>query len=303
MTDENTVLYITGGTGFVGSALAKAWLARSAQHRVIIQTRRPDKCINTVRCSYVADYRNVTQTVFALVNLAGAPIADGRWSEKRKRILEESRIQLTEGLVSATRDAPPKVVVSGSAIGYYGCGQAPMDEGQPAGSGYAAYLCRRWEEAAAPFAEHSRLVVPRLGVVLGPGGALDKLLPLYKLGLGGRIGSGRQWFSWIHRDDLVQVILAAIDSSSWKGPINAVAPHAVQQYEFASTLGRTLKRPVFMPTPALAMRLAFGQMAEELLIGGQRVVPEKLLANGFEFAYPDVNAALAEVIRVAMDRK
>ncbi len=296
MADKSLVLYVTGGTGFVGTALSQAWLARSEKHSVVIQTRRPQDYDDTSRCRYVADYSEVKMPVLALVNLAGAPIADTRWTDKRKRLLETSRIALTESLVSTTKMAPPEVVVSASAIGYYGCNDEAVDESHGPGTGFAASLCDRWERAAAPFAEHSRLVIPRLGVVLGPGGALDKLRPLYRLGLGGPIGGGRQWFSWIHRNDVVRVILAAIDSPSWSGAFNTVAPQAVRQKDFATALGRALKRPACIPTPSLALRVVYGQMAQELLIGGQKVVPSHLEKMGFEFSYPDIDSALAAVL-------
>ncbi len=295
---KNTI-YLTGGTGFVGSAVAQAWLAQSRSNAVVIQTRAPERREPGERVTYVASYDELACPVHALVNLAGAPIADGRWTSRRKRVLEQSRIDLTDALARSVRQSGyrPKVVVSASAIGFYGLGAGKRDETSPVGSGYAADLCRRWEAAAHSFDDLSRLVVLRLGVVLGEGGgALRKLLPLFKLGLGGSIGNGRQWFSWVHRVDVVNMVLRAIADPSWQGVYNATSPKPVLQRDFAATLGKVLRRPAFIPTPAFALAMVFGDMARELLIGGQKVLPSRPVDAGFDFTYPQLEAALRAIV-------
>lgn len=236
-----------------------------------------------------------------IVNLAGPSIAGQRWTTSRKRELVNARIEYTNTLVAICRRrqwAPP-VVVNASAIGYYGPrNDNPVDEASSAGEGFGAELCRRWEQSADGFRElGSRLCITRFGVVLAPdGGALARLLPIYRRGLGGPIGSGSQWFSWIHIDDVVGVIEACLFDRRKQGVFNVTAPEPVRQKMFAAELGRLLKRPAFLRTPATLLKIIYGQMAAELLISGQRVVPARALESGYKFLFPTLDSALTDVL-------
>lgn len=231
---------------------------------------------------------------YSVVNLAGAPIADKRWSAARKRVLLASRVELTQALVAKIAESGhwPSVFISASAIGYYGTGERTCDESSAPGTGFAAELCRAWEAAAAPVASHTRLVTLRLGVVLGDGGALKKLLPMYRCGLGGPIAGGQQWFSWIYHDDLLNLIAACLEDPRYCGVYNATSPQPVRQQDFAKALATVLHVPSFLSTPGWGLRMLLGQMAEELLIRGQRVLPARLSAEQFAFQCPDLSSAL-----------
>jgi uncharacterized protein (TIGR01777 family) len=238
----------------------------------------------------------------AVVNLAGAPIAE-RWTSARRRAIRESRLNATTTLVSAIAALPvrPAVLVSGSAVGYYGAdrGDEMLDEDSASGTDYLAEVAREWERATSPAGEAGiRVVTIRTGIVLGEdGGALARMLLPFRLGVGGRIGSGRQWMSWISLEDAVRAIRHAIDESSVSGAMNLVAPEPVRNREFARTLGRVLARPSFFPVPAHALELIFGDMARATILASQRVVPKKLAGAGFEFRHPRLEAALRSEIR------
>lgn len=295
---RNKVLFLTGGTGFIGTQLSQFWLARSDRHKVIIQTRYSEKNRSNEKIEYVSSYSCVKEPVIAVVNLAGEPIADKRWSVSRKRELEKSRIDLTCDLIQQIqcRDGHPSVFISASAIGFYGLSDDDKNENHNAGQGYAADLCDRWETEASKSSSFARVAIMRLGVVLGNGGVLKKLLPLYRLGLGGTIASGQQWFSWIHMNDVVSTILRVIDHDSMSGIYNLCSPNPVHQKDFANTLGKVLKRPTFLPTPGFVLSLGFGEMAKELLIGGQKVLPSRLLSSGYSFQYDELAPALEAVV-------
>lgn len=238
----------------------------------------------------------------AAVNLAGENIAGGRWTDARKHAIHDSRVQATGTLAQAlARVAPrPRVLVNASAVGFYGSrGDERLDEASARGSGdFLSAVCRDWEAAARPAADAGiRLVLARFGVILsGSGGALKKMLLPFKLGLGGKIGSGRQWMSWIAIDDVIAGILHGLQNDAVSGPVNFVAPDAVTNAEYTKTLGRVLSRPTLFPMPAFAARLAFGQMGEELLLGSQRVEPKRLVSSGYAFQYPELEAALRHVL-------
>ena len=237
----------------------------------------------------------------AVVHLAGENIAAGRWSAARKARIESSRIEGTRLLAerSAALDAKPRVLVSASAIGYYGDrGDEWLDEGSPPGEGFLPRVCAAWEAAAEPArAAGIRVVHPRIGVVLSAeGGALAKMLLPFKLGLGGPIGDGRNWMSWISLDDLVSAILFAIENEGLAGPVNAVAPAPERFVDFARTLGRVLSRPAFMPLPAPVARLALGEMADALLMASARVRPARLSDAGFAFEHETLEAAFRSVL-------
>jgi uncharacterized protein (TIGR01777 family) len=238
--------------------------------------------------------------VDAVVNLAGEPLDARRWNDQQKALIRDSRIVTTRNLVAGLRsvDRKPAVLVSGSAVGFYGDrGEEELDETSPAGRGFMSELCEEWEREAGRAAELGmRVVQVRTGVVLSAdGGALQKMLRPFKLGLGGPLGSGKQWFPWIHIKDIVGIFRHAILTAALTGPVNGVAPQPVTNGEFTRELGRELHRPAFLPVPEMALKVLMGEMAE-VLVGSQRVVPEATLASGYEFRYPMLSEALADLL-------
>ena len=236
----------------------------------------------------------------AVINLAGESIGAGRWSAARKQRIEDSRVQATRSLVEAiaASSAPPPVFISGSAVGYYGpCGDEVVTEESPAGADFLAHVCATWEAEAARAASSSvRVVRLRTGLVLDRrGGALPRMLLPFKLGAGGPLGSGRQYWPWIHIDDWVNLVRWAIVTPALSGPVNVTSPNPVTNAEFARSLGRAMHRPAFLPTPGFALRLMLGEMADGLLLSGQRAVPAKALDAGFAFRYPQLDDALASL--------
>ena len=236
----------------------------------------------------------------AVVHLAGEPLA-ARWTPARKALIRESRVAGTRLLAAglASLERPPRVLVSVSAIGYYGDrGEEALDEASPPGAGFLPGVCRAWEEAAEPAAARGiRVVHPRLGLVLTPrGGALARMLPAFRLGLGGPLGDGRAWWSWVALDDVLAVLQRALADESLAGPVNVVAPGAVRAGDFARALGRQLGRPALLPVPALALRLLFGEMADGALLASARVKPGRLLAGGYGFRYPGLEDALRHLL-------
>ena len=294
-------ILVTGSTGLVGSTLIPALTTEG--HRVSCLVRSKAKMGN--RDTYWDPaagelYSPGLEGLDAVVHLAGESIAGGRWTAARKARIRDSRIQgtrlLSQTLAQLAR--PPKVFISASAIGYYGDrADEILTEQSPPGSNFLAGVCREWESATEPAAQHGiRVVILRLGVVLSAkGGALAKMLTPFRMGVGGVVGSGKQYMSWIAIDDLVRVVIHALKTESLSGPTNAVAPNPVTNAEFTKTLGRTLRRPTIFPMPAFAARLALGEMADELLLASQRVVPSKLLASGFVFRHPGLESALADL--------
>jgi uncharacterized protein len=236
----------------------------------------------------------------AVVHLAGESIV-GRWTEAKKRRILDSRTQGTSHLAEAVAKAsrPPRVFVSASAVGFYGNrGDEILREDSPLGEGFAAEICRRWEAAAQPAAQAGiRSAQLRIGVVMSAdGGALPKILPAFRLGLGGRLGNGRQWWTWVSVRDVVGAIQHVLATESLSGPVNTVAPNPVTNAEFTSILASVLKRPAIFPMPAFAVRLLFGEMGEELFLASQRVEPAKLAATGYQFQHPDLKKALKEIL-------
>ena len=299
---ETMKILISGASGLIGSALTGK--LTDAGHEV---TR-------LVRSSAVAEHREIAWDPAgarldaaalggfgAVVHLAGESIAQGRWTNAKKERIRSSRVLGTQLLVQtlARLSRPPQVLVSASAIGYYGDrGDEELDEGSPPGSGFLPDVCRQWEAAAEPAREAGiRVVHPRIGLVLSvSGGALAKMLPVFRLGLGGPIGSGRQYVSWITLDDLVGTICHVIATDSLSGPVNAVAPAPTTNREFARALGRALRRPARLPAPALALRAMLGQMADELLLASTRVIPRRLMDSGFAFGDPDLEGAFRRLL-------
>jgi uncharacterized protein (TIGR01777 family) len=288
---------LTGGTGFIGAPLCRA--LRGAGHAVTVVTRDPEHATGPA-----VGWDGVGAAVRdadALVNLAGEPIAGGRWSAARKDRIRASRIESTQALVraAAAADRRPSVLVSASAVGYYGAhGDEPLDETAPAGTGFLADVCRAWEaEALAAATLGLRVVRLRLGIVLAPdGGALARMLPPFRGFLGGPLGSGDQWTSWIHRDDVTGLVVAALASEAYAGAVNATAPRPVTNREFAQALGHALARPSWLRTPAPFLRLALGEMAD-MLLTGQRVLPAVAEGLGYQFRYRDLAPALRASVR------
>lgn len=292
-------IVIAGGSGFLGESLVRRLLARG--EKVTVLSRSPSK----VRAGRGVQWDGRTQGAWsqevasadAIVNLAGENVGEGRWTEERKKQLVASRLDATNAIVQALRDAPPRArtLVNASAVGYYGVrGDEILDENGSRGAGFLAQLVEQWEAAAQAAEPLARLVLLRFGVALAAdGGALKKMLLPFKLGAGGPIGTGRQWMSWIDRDDAVRMVEWAIDRADARGVYNATSPEPVRNSDFTRALGRALHRPAFMPAPAFALRLAFGQMAEEVLLGGQRVVPRRADTEGFLFETGTVEQSLA----------
>lgn len=295
-------ILLTGGTGLIGRALCQLWLRQG--HQLTVWSRRPERvaalCGDGVRG--IARLEELAgEPLDAVVNLAGAPIADRPWTRRRRAQLWDSRVHLTEQLVDwlGTLQSRPAVLISGSAVGWYGdAGEHPLEESSaPVSSDFASQLCIAWEESAQRAeALGMRVVLLRTGLVLaGEGGFLSRLLPAFRLGLGGRIGSGRQWMPWIHLDDQVALIDFLLQHPAASGPYNACAPQPVRNAEFSQVLGQVLHRPVWLPLPAAGLRLGLGEMAG-LLLGGQRALPARLQVEGFVFRFTELRAALADLL-------
>lgn len=291
---------ITGSTGLLGEALVAA--LRSSGHEVV-RVVRSKPAADEVAWDPVQDRIDAEGLagIDAGVHLAGENIASGRWTAARKKRILQSRVLGTRLFSDTLADLQPKprVLVSASAIGYYGDrGNRELTETDPPGKGFLAKVCREWEAATMPAADRGiRVVMCRFGAVLTPeGGALAKMLPPFKLGLGGRLGSGRQYMSWISRDDAVRAILHALEHESLDGPVNAVAPETVTNAVFTRALGRALHRPTLFPMPAFVAKTLFGEMAEEVLLASTRVKPDRLLREGFEFRHPSLEPALKEML-------
>lgn len=287
---------VAGGTGFIGAALVRRLMQRGDEVAVI--SRAPEKVVAGRGIPWTAT--GEIATAEAIVNLAGENIGDGRWSKARKSRMVDSRLQTTTALVQAMRSnlTQRRTFLSASAVGYYGPrGDQPLDEMAQGGSGFLADLTRRWEEAARSAEPVSRLVIFRLGVVLAAdGGALRKMIFPFRFGAGGPIGGGGQWMSWIDREDALRAIEWAIDRPEVRGTYNITAPEPVTNRVFARTLGRVLHRPSFLPTPAFPLRVAFGEMADEALLAGQRVIPARATAERFAFLYPSLESSLRHVL-------
>ena len=294
-------IVVTGATGFIGRRLVAA--LTGAGHEVIALVRNPRTADLTVPITLVTELDQIAADtrVDAVINLAGEPISDSPWTLLKRRRILRSRLRVTRDVRRfITRlEARPTVLVSGSAIGWYGLHDGEvLDEAGPANPCFSHRLCRAWEQAARPVEGLGvRVVTLRIGLVLGAGGGmLSRLLTPFEFGLGGPMGSGRQWMSWITLDDCVRMILHAVGEPRVSGPLNVVAPNPVTNRQFSHALGRALRRPAVLAAPAAPLRLAFGAFAEELLLGGQRAVPAKALATGFHFRHADIDAALHDIV-------
>lgn len=296
-------ILLTGGTGLIGRKLCQHWVGQG--HRLTVLSRQPTQvgqlCGASVRG--VAQLDEIgDESVDAVINLAGAPIADRPWTARRRALLWSSRITLTEGLLTwlESRTQRPEVLISGSAVGWYGDGgeRELSEASQPVKEDFASHLCIAWEETALRAeALGIRVVLLRTGLVLASqGGFLKRLALPFKLGLGGPIGNGRQWMPWVHIDDQIALIDFLLRRPQCRGPYNACAPEPVRNREFARQLGRALHRPAFLPVPSLLLRAGLGELSG-LLLGGQRARPVALQAAGFNFRYSELPAALTELSR------
>jgi uncharacterized protein len=295
-------ILISGSSGLIGSALARFLTAQGYTVARLVRPKTPqaggdvlwDPEAGTIDASRLEGFD-------AVVHLAGESIAGGRWTAARKARISDSRVKGTRLLAAALAglEHRPRVLVSASAMGYYGDrGDEVLREDSPPGTGFLAEVCRAWEQAADPAREKGiRAVTLRTGLVLaGSGGALPRMLPPFKLGIGGVIGSGRQYWSWITLDDLVAVAHHVLVNESVEGPVNVVVPRAVTNREFTETLGRVLSRPTLFPLPGFVARLALGEMANELLLASQRLEPARLVASGFQYRFPGLEPGLRHVL-------
>ena len=294
-------IVVSGGSGFLGRALEQVLTSRG--HRVSVLTRRarPDRPTDIVWTpnGEAGPWALALAGADVIVNLAGEGMADARWTSARKAALLDSRLKATSSLVKAVQHTQngPRVFVSASGVGYYGPrGDEPIREDTPAGHDFVATMAAAWEAAAAPASTVGRLVLLRTGLVLGREGALAKMRLPFSRGVGGRLGSGRQWMPWIHVDDWATLTATLITDTHATGAFNLTAPQPATNADFTRALGRALHRPAVIPAPAFALRLALGEMAD-LLLTGQRAVPAKAQALGYAFRYP----ALAEALAAALD--
>ncbi len=296
-------ILITGGTGFIGRALIKSLLAQA--HQITVLSRNPEK-VHTLFADSVTPLSDLHTLTAAdhfdvIINLAGAPIFDQRWTDARKKMIRDSRIQLTEQLVLAiaTMQQKPVLFISGSAIGYYGDqGDSELTEQSSCRPDFSQQLCADWEQAALQAEKYGvRVCLMRTGLVLGAnGGILQRMLLPFKLGLGGSIGGGRQWMSWIHLNDWVAIAQTMIKDQHMSGPYNATAINPVTNQEFSKTLAKILNRPACLPLPAFILQTLLGEMSE-LVLGSQKVVPERLVNQGFEFQFSHLHDALTDIVK------
>jgi len=301
---------ITGATGFVGSLLVQQLHGKG--HKIVVLTRNtafaqkvfPSEAFPNVEIvAYTPNTSGSWQSVIAscdgVVNLAGEPIGEGRWTPERKQEILNSRKLGTQKIVEAIANANPKptVLINASAIGYYGTSEtANFDETSQSGNDFLAQVCQAWEAEATKVKDAGvRLVILRFGIVLGNGGALGKMIPPFKLFAGGPIGSGRQWFSWIHVDDLVNLIMQALTKSEIEGVYNATAPNPVRMADLSQTLGQVMNRPSWLPVPAFAIEALLGDGAI-VVLEGQQVLPKRTVETGFEYKYPNLQSALRQIL-------
>ncbi|MGI9065956.1 MAG: TIGR01777 family oxidoreductase [Pyrinomonadaceae bacterium] len=291
-------ILISGSHGLVGSALIKS-LERDGGHEIFRLVRHAPN--SRAEIEWSPDRYSIAlariEGFDAVVHLAGESIADGRWTDEKKKRIRESRVKGTRLLGDALANLanPPKSLISASAIGYYGNrGDEVLTEGSAPGDDFLSEVCVEWEKATALATEKGiRVVNTRFGIILDAnGGALAKMLPPFRMGIGGRIGSGKQWMSWIALDDVVEAIKFALTNETLSGPVNFVAPNPVTNSEFTKTLGKALSRPTIFPIPAFGVRLVFGEMADALLLSGQRVKPTALEGAGYQFQYSNLAEAL-----------
>ena len=300
-------IVIAGGSGFLGSALTRA-LATSAHDVTILSRQITPAASPQPHVSYVPWTPDGTSGAWAhsingadaVINLAGESIAAKRWSAQQKRTLRDSRLLATRSLTAAIRQAarPPAAFISGSAVGYYGDrGDETITEASAPGTDFLAGLSQDWEAAANDVAQLTRVALIRTGIVLDRrGGALPRMLPPFQMFVGGPLGSGRQYMPWVHKEDWVRLVSWTVTADGARGPLNATSPSPVTNAEFSKALGRALKRPSLLPAPGFALRIALGEMADALLLSGQRALPVRATDLGFSFRYSVIDEALNSVL-------
>ncbi|WP_079479373.1 TIGR01777 family oxidoreductase [Halobacillus salinus] len=298
-------IVVTGGTGFVGRQLTDHLVKQG--HHVYILTRSPEKHSDTESITYVGwlheSYNPVEHLpyIHAIVNLAGESLNSGRWTEEKKQAILNSRVQATEGvidLIDKMQDKP-NVLVNASAVGFYGRSKTKTftEETTEAGRDFLASVVEEWEERAEAAKEYDvRTVFVRFGIILGEEGALPKMIIPYKMMIGGNLGSGEQWMSWIHVDDVVGLIDFSIHHEDVNGPLNGTAPNPKRNKDFGRILSTVLNRPHWIPAPSFALKLALGEMST-LLLDGQSVIPKKAIEHGYNFRYPELRPALASILK------
>lgn len=301
---------ISGATGFVGSPLVKR--LHKEGHRILVLTRNPNSAQRVFPPSVFENleiiaytpgvsgaWQNAIAGCDAVVNLAGEPIAEERWTPERKQELLNSRKLSTQKIVEAIAKANPRptVLVNASAIGYYGTSEtATFDENSPPGQDFLSQICQEWEGEAGKVKDVGvRLVILRFGIVLGNGGALGKMITPFKLFAGGPIGSGRQWFSWIHIDDIVSLIIQALTKQTMDGVYNATAPNPVRMNDLSTTMGEVMNRPSWLPVPSFALEAMLGDGAK-VVLEGQQVLPKHTLESGFQYQYTNLESALRQIL-------
>jgi len=293
-------ILVTGGTGFIGSALCSRLL--EDKHDIILLTREPNKVKAPLHTITDLGHLENDTVIDVVINLAGEPIANKRWSQKQRQKIISSRIDITQNIIEFFKrvEQKPGLLINGSAIGYYGIDDSNISIGEEAtgDDSFSSQLCQKWESVAMKAESFGiRTCLLRTGIVLGKGGgALEKMLLPFRMGFGGKIGDGKQWMSWIHLDDLVSIILYCMDNNHIKGAVNGTAPNPVTNETFTKALGKALQRPTIFPLPTIVVNLLMGQMGNELLLKGKKVLPTKILKAGYQFQCPNLEEALVNAV-------
>jgi len=294
-------LLVTGGTGFIGTALLNIAQAKHLQCTVLTRNAQRARTLLPADINVVESLKEIdaNEPIDWVINLAGESLVSHRWNDKSKALFIESRLSVTQALVDwvATRESPPEALINASAIGWYGDkGDEVLNEKSSYHAEFIHDICDQWEHVAQQASEYGvRVCCIRTGLVLGHGGAMNNILPTFKFGMGGALGDGEQWWSWIHIQDLVRLYLFCAEKGI-SGIVNGTSPHPVKQKHFAKVLGKVMHRPSVIKTPGVVLKLVLGEFAEALLLHGQQVLPEVAQQQGFEFFYPELEDALREVV-------